>query len=154
CRKEANMSFANVTTEGLPWVKAELNYLVPTRQKPRTYTFDPPAGGPRTTLINDPHEVAIIDARPLLGDLSLDQEGFGSVQHSSDVHNFYDDEEVRRIYYPEARALLQQLTGGDRVHVFDHTVRRRVAGTEDRRSDAPRQPVPRVHVDHTEKSGP
>jgi hypothetical protein len=33
-------------------------------------------------------------------------------------------------------------------------VRRRVPGGEDRRAGAPRQPVPRVHVDHTETSGP
>jgi hypothetical protein len=40
------------------------------------------------------------------------------------------------------------------VFIFDHTVRRRVPGGEDRRADQPRQPVPRVHVDHTETSGP
>lgn len=33
-------------------------------------------------------------------------------------------------------------------------MRRRVAGGEDRQGDVPRQPVPRVHVDHTAKSGP
>jgi hypothetical protein len=38
--------------------------------------------------------------------------------------------------------------------VFDTTVRRRVPGAEDRLANAPRQPVPRVHVDHTERSGP
>src|SRR5262249_8475841 len=37
--------------------------------------------------------------------------------------------------------------------IFDHTVRRRIPGAEDRRA-GPRQPVARVHVDHTEKSGP
>ncbi|MGL1204063.1 CmcJ/NvfI family oxidoreductase, partial [Vibrio parahaemolyticus] len=51
-------------------------------------------------------------------------------------------------------ALLKELTGADRVHVFDHTVRKRVAGGEDRGAGFPRQPVPRVHVDHTAKSGP
>lgn len=148
------MSLQSVSTEGLPWVKAELNYLAPTRQRPRTYTFDPPVGVARTTVVNDPHEVAIIDARRLLADVSLDEEGFGLVQHKSAVRDFYDDEEVKRVYYPEAERLLKELTGADRVHVFDHTVRRRVPGGEDRRGDAPRQPVPRVHVDHTTRSGP
>jgi hypothetical protein len=46
------------------------------------------------------------------------------------------------------------LTGADRVHIFDNTVRRRVPGAEDRWGGGPRQPVPRVHVDHTVKSGP
>jgi hypothetical protein len=148
------VSLQSVATEHLPRVKAQLNYLAPTRERPRTFTFEPPNGAPRTTVVNDPHEVPIIDMRRLLADLSLDEEGFGLVQHVSDVRNFYDDEEIRRVYYPEAEALLKKLTGADRVHVFDHTVRRRIPGSEDRRSDAPRQPVPRVHVDHTEKSGP
>jgi hypothetical protein len=148
------MSLQSVTPEGLPWVKAELNYLAPTMERPRTYTFDPPVGALRTTVINDPHEVPIIDVRHVLADPTLDDEGFGLIHHNSAVRNFYDDEEVRRVYYPEAEALLKKLTGADRVYVFDHTVRRRVPGSEDRRSDAARQPVPRVHVDHTEKSGP
>ena len=148
------MSMQSVAAETLAWVKAELNYLAPTRERPRTYTFDPPAGARRTTIINDPHEVPIINARRVIVDPTLDEEGFSLVHHISAVRNFYDDEEVKRTYYPEAEALLKTLTGADRVHVFDHTVRRRVPGTADRRSDAPRQPVPRVHVDHTEKSGP
>jgi hypothetical protein len=148
------MSLQSVATESLPWVKAELNYLAPTKERPRTYTFDPPAGTLRSTIINDPHQVPIADARRLLADVTLDEEGFGLIRHTSAVGNFYDDEEVRRVYYPEAEAILKKLTGADRVHVFDHTVRRRVPGSEDRRADAPRQPVPRVHVDHTEKSGP
>jgi hypothetical protein len=148
------MSLQSVATESLPWVKAELNYLAPTKERPRTYTFDPPAGTLRSTAINDPHVVPIADARRLLADLTLDEEGFGLIRHTSAVRNFYDDEEVKRVYYPEAEAILKKLTGADRVHVFDHTVRRRVPGSEDRRADAPRQPVPRVHVDHTETSGP
>jgi hypothetical protein len=148
------MSLQYATGTVLPWVKAELNYLAPTGEKPRTYTFEPPAGVPRTTAVNDPHKIVITDARRVLADLALDEEGFGLVHHTSAVRDFYEDEEVERVYYPEAERLLKDLTGADRVHVFDHTVRRRVPGGEDRSANAPRQPVPRVHVDHTAKSGP
>lgn len=148
------MSLQGATRDVLPWVKAELNYLAPTRERPRTYTFDPPAGVPRTTTVNDPHEVVIIDVRRVLADLSLDGEGFALLKHASAVGDFYDDDEVKRVYYPEAERLLREVTGADRVHVFDHTVRRRVPGGDDRAGNLPRQPVPRVHVDHTEKSGP
>ena len=48
---------------------------------------------------------------------------------------------------------MKKLTGADHVVIFDHTVRRRVPGEEDRRGDF-RQPVARIHVDHTEWSGP
>ena len=49
--------------------------------------------------------------------------------------------------------MVKQATGAYRVHIFDHTTRRRVEGAQDR-SDAPRQPVQRVHIDHTARSGP
>jgi hypothetical protein len=140
--------------EALPWVKAELNYLAPTSGRPRTYTFDPPPDVPRSTVVNEPHTVQIRDARPILSRVSLDQEGFGLVRHRSAVRDFHDEAEVKAVYYPEAARLLAELTGADRVHVFDTTVRRRVPGADDRVSGAPRQPVPRVHVDHTERSGP
>lgn len=148
------MSLQSATLEAQRSVKAELNYLAPTTERPRTYTYDPPDGVARTTTVNEPHWVDISDARSILSGVSLDEEGFGLVQHSSAVRNFYDDEEVKRVYYPEAEQILKELTGADRVHIFDHTVRRRIPGSEDRRADAPRQPVPRVHVDHTVKSGP
>jgi hypothetical protein len=148
------MSLQSAAVDTLQWVGAELNYLTPTTERPRTYTFEPPAGAPRTTVVNEPHRVQISDARPIIPEASLDEEGFGLVQSHSAVRDFYDDDEVRRTYYPEAEQLLRDATGADRVYIFDHTVRRRVPGGEDRRGDAPRQPVPRVHVDHTVTSGP
>lgn len=148
------MSLHSTEAETLPFVEAELNYLAPTRERPRTYTYDPPAGVPRTTAMSEPHVMKIADARPILPEISLDEEGFGLMLHASAVRDFYDDGEVKRVYYREAEQLLKQLTGADRIHIFDHTVRRRVPGGEDRRGGVPRQPVPRVHVDHTETSGP
>jgi len=148
------MSLQSATAEVLPSVKAELNYLGPTQERPRTYTYDPPHGVARTTIVNAPHEVVITNARGILAELTLDKEGFGLVRHKSAVRDFYDDEEVKRVYYAEAERILKDLTGADRVHIFDHTVRRRVPGGEDRQAGTPRQPVPRVHVDHTAKSGP
>jgi hypothetical protein len=148
------MNVHSLRTDILRGVKSELNYLASTRERPRTYTYDPPAGAARTTVVNDQHSVVIHDARPLLSELSLDKEGFALVRHKSATRDFYDDEEVKRVYYQEAVQLLKGVTGADRVHIFDHTVRRRVPGSEDRRANAPRQPVPRVHVDHTARSGP
>ena len=127
------MSLESVTLDRpLPTIHAELNYLVPTSEKPRTYTYEPPAGEPRTTTVNDARTVEITDARGILSEVSLDEEGFGLVEHHSAVRDFYDDEEVRRIYYAESEQILKDVTGADRVHIFDHTVRRRVPGGEDR----------------------
>jgi len=137
----------------LATVAAELTYLGAMSEKPRNYTFEPPPGTPRSNVVADTHIVPIRDARPIASSLSLDREGFALLREASKVDNFYDDNEVRRDYYPEVERVIGQATGADRVFVFDHTVRRRVPGAEDRR-DGLRQPVSRVHVDHTEASGP
>lgn len=147
-------TLARPKVQALQSVFAELNYLAPTSETLRTYTYDPPEGIPRTTVMNEPHHVEIRNVRPRLADLALDQEGFEVVQHRSAVHDFYDDDEVKAAYYPEAEEILKSATGANRVFVFDHTVRRRIPGVEDRQWGVPRQPVSRVHIDHTISSGP
>ncbi len=142
------------TLASLPHVDAPLNYIASMTQRPRTLAYDPLDGEARSNIVSDTHVVPIFNARPIVPEVSLDREGFALLPHHSAVQDFYDDDEVRRVYYPEAERLLQQVTGARRVVVFDHTVRRRVTGAEDRTAGAPRQPVGRVHVDHTETSGP
>ncbi|HZQ00964.1 MAG TPA: CmcJ/NvfI family oxidoreductase [Reyranella sp.] len=137
----------------LPRVWADMNYLAPMAERPRNYTFDPPGGVPRSNVVNDAQSVAIHDLRPIAHYVSLDANGFSLVKHASRVRDFFDDEEVRRIYYPEVEQVIRKATGADRVHIFDHTTRRRIEGTPDR-SGGPRQPVQRVHIDHTARSGP
>jgi hypothetical protein len=132
---------------------ATLNYLVPTRERPRNYTYEPEAGTPRTTIVSEPHQVAINDIRAASRKFTLDGDGFAIETHHSKVTNFLDEEQIRTIYYPEAEQLLKDTTGADRVYIFDHTLRHRVPGLQDNR-DGPRQPATRVHVDHTAQSGP
>jgi hypothetical protein len=104
------MSLANATIETLAGVKAELNYLAPTSERPRTYTYDPPAGTPRTTVVNEPHVLHISNMRSTVDDISLDAQGFDLVGHRTAVRDFYNEQEVRSIYYPEAEDLLKQAT--------------------------------------------
>ena len=137
----------------LPHVLAEMNYLGPMSERPRNYTFEPPGGIPQSNVVNETHQVAIRDARPIADKVSLDANGFALVGHQSAVRDFFDDEEVRRVYYPEVERVVKQATGAYRVHIFNHTTRRRVNGVQDRRG-GPRQPVRRVHIDHTARSGP
>jgi len=140
--------------DALPHVEGALNYIAPMTERPRTLAYEAPPGVPGSNIVTETHIVPIHDARPIASDINLDREGFAVLPHQTAVRNFYDDDEVRRVYYPEAERLLQRVTGASRVLVFDHTVRRRVAGVADRATGAPRQPVGRVHVDHTEDSGP
>jgi hypothetical protein len=116
--------------------------------------YDPPPGMPRSNGVSEPHLMPIYDARPVAGRLSLDVEGLAVVEQRSAVENFYDEDELRRVHYPEAESLVAEVTGASRVVVFDHTIRRRVAGGVDRAPGTPRQPVAVVHNDYTVKSGP
>jgi hypothetical protein len=147
------MGLQQAKLESLPFVTAELNYLAPTPGKPRTYAFDPPPGEPKSTALPEPHNVPIFDARLIAGNLALDREGFALVNHPTFVKNFYDDKEVRNVYYPAVEAFLKATLKADRVFIFDHTVRKRVDGAADVRGAGPRQPATRVHVDQTDKSG-
>lgn len=54
-------------------VEAVLNYLAPTKERPRTYTNDPPAGQPRTRVVSEAHVVPIRNLRPLASSISLDR---------------------------------------------------------------------------------
>jgi hypothetical protein len=143
-----------MNTATLPHIEATLNYLAPTTERPRNFTFDPPPGVPRSNAAHEARTVPIHDARPLASDISLDREGFAVLHQSSAVQDFWDEEEVRRVYYPEVQRVLAEATGATKVFIFDHTLRRRVRGVADRAPGTPRQPATRVHVDHTAKSGP
>ena len=77
------------------------------------------------------HDVVIQDARPLTDELDLDRQGFDFMRYPTSVQDFYDDDEVQRVYYPEMESLIKSVTGASKVVVFDHTIRvdgRRQAG--------------------------
>jgi hypothetical protein len=140
--------------ELLPYVEAPLTYLAKMAERARTYTYDPGPGIPRSNLEPDTHTMPIHDMRPVAHAVSLDREGFALVEHRSAARDLYDEAELRSVYYPEAEKLLASVTGGSRVMVFDHTIRRRTPGVEDRTPGIPRLPVARIHGDYTEVSGP
>ena len=96
--------------------------------------------------------VAIHDARPLIGSLSLDVEGFLLKRCSSAVANFYDPEQVRSLFYPEVEQVVKEATGAARVLAFEHDVR---CATKARQGiSGVREPVKVVHDDYTDKSSP
>ena len=79
--------------------------------RPRNYTFDPPPGVPRSNSTHEAHIVPIHDARVVAPDISLDREGFDVLRHASAVRDFWDEDEVRRVYYPEVQRVLAEVTG-------------------------------------------
>jgi hypothetical protein len=147
------MAIPSDVIERLPYVEGVLNYLAPMAEKPMNLAYDPGPGVPRSTGRPEPHAMPIRDARPIADRLSLDVEGLMLVEQRSAVKDFYDEDELRRVYYPEAERVVADVTGASRVVVFDHTIRRRVWGGIDRSPGTPRQPVASVHNDYTVKSG-
>jgi hypothetical protein len=62
-------------------IVAPLNFLVPMAEKPVAFNYEPPPGTPHRTGRSEEHQVVIRDARPLVGQLSLDKEGFVLLHH-------------------------------------------------------------------------
>ncbi|HIN21037.1 MAG TPA: hypothetical protein EYM71_04180, partial [Rhodospirillales bacterium] len=67
--------------------------------------------------------VTLKDARSLDECPALDREGFELGCFETGVTDFYDDDQITGIYYPEIDAFLISATGATSVHIFDHTIR-------------------------------
>ena len=101
---------------------------------------------------HDPRRTTIHNGRTLAGDLSLEREGFVLVRHDTRVEDFYDEEQLRSVYYPEIDALVKRESGASRVVIFDHTLRAQDDGIRAERKV--REPNRSVHNDYTEWSAP
>ena len=133
-------------------VETSLSYLIDSSEKPFTYMYEPPAGEPAMSLRSNRYPASISNGRLILGDLSLDRQGFVLVNHDTAVRDFYDADEVRKLYYPEVEQLVKKATGAIRVVAFDHNVR--CLPMAQRKENGAREPVKFAHNDYTLKSGP
>ena len=113
------MGLSSDVIERLPQVEGVLNYLAPMADKPMNLAYDPAPGVARSTGVAEPHRMTIYDARPIAARLSLDGEGLAVVEHKSAVKDFYDEDELHRVYYAEAQRLVAEVTGANRVLVFE-----------------------------------
>ncbi|KAF8328146.1 uncharacterized protein EI90DRAFT_3065726 [Cantharellus anzutake] len=80
-------------------------------------------------------------------DITLDRAGFQFYRRPSKEKTFDDEEQIKAEYYQESIGLIKELTGANRVVVFDHTIRR--SGATGPNTPDNRQPVTTVHVDQT-----
>jgi len=133
-------------------VVAPLNFLVAMTEKPVAYNYEPPPGVPVRTGKSEEHCVPIRDARPLIGQLSLDKEGFVLLRHQTAVKNFYDESEIKSVYYPECEQVIKEATGAAHVVAFDHIVRNAAMAAIE--GSIIKIPAKRVHNDYTAWSSP
>ena len=133
-------------------VDTVMNYFVHDGSKPILYTYKPAAGVTPVVPEYAKHPVRIEDARKFSTPVSLDTEGCALVEHDSNVVDFFDSENVERVYYPEVEALVAEATGAFRVVVFDHNQR---SGNRERQAELGVQgPIKAAHNDYTHASGP
>jgi hypothetical protein len=144
------MSAAGVDGQ-LTAIEAPINYLAEMAEKPYSYTYTPPAGTPPANRRITAVVMPIYDARSIAGNLSLEREGFTLVHYTSAVRDFYDDEKVKAVYYPESERLLKEATGAARVVVFDHIVRNAARAKSDKMV---KLPAKSAHNDYTFWSAP
>src|SRR3954451_4417788 len=132
-------------------MQAEITYTRDSGEKLVNETFGPNNIRRRTSGSEERHRVEIANGRESR-ELALDANGFVLVEHRTAVKNFFDLDELKRVYYPEVEALIRRVSGAQRVVIFDHTLR---SGDEGEREEKLiREPVLSAHNDYTEWSGP
>jgi hypothetical protein len=134
-------------------VETSLSYLVDSSERAATYMYEPSQADPPVPSIKSTrHAASIFDGRSIIGDLSLDRQGFVLLHHATAIKDFYDADAVRATYYPEVEQLVKEATGAVRVVAFDHNVRNLPMAK--RKVNGVREPVKFAHNDYTIKSGP
>jgi len=134
-------------------LEATLSYFVDTEAMPITLVGAPGGSDRRVGGgSSEPRRVTLHNGRLDADDFVLERNGFRFVHHNTKVVDFFDEDEVCRVYYPEMQTLVKAEIGAARVEVFDHTLR--TADDELREAQKIREVVRRVHNDYTEWSGP
>ena len=136
----------------LPTVEAEMNFTVRSAEKPKVIMSVDQTVPNKRTGEYALTRVPVADARALSQPPQLDREGFELINSRTMVADFYDEQQIKEVYYPEVIALLKAQTGASDVHIFDHTLR--VQDADKRSEQGTRLPVPIVHNDYTDYSGP
>ena len=133
-------------------ITAEIPYTLDTGEKLVNETFGPNNIRRRRTGAQDLRPMTVQDGREAASELSLERSGFVLVEHRTAMKNFFDETELKSVYFPEVERLISEQSGASRVVIFDHTLR---SGDEDEREEKLiREPVLSAHNDYTEWSGP
>ena len=133
-------------------VRAPIAYTMPIDGPARVRVFPPSSGLKTESPSREKHDMPIFDCRPFLSELGIDVSGFSIATCPTSFSTYFDEEQVRKQYYPEVAEVLKAALGATAVFVFDHNVRsapRSAAG-----EPGVREPVEGAHNDYTLASGP
>ena len=144
------MTQAAPQVEQTEFVEANLNYLCHTGAKPVIYISPQDTELTRRDYDFEVRRMPIHNGRLLGEPANLDREGFALLHDETAVQDFFDDDEVLAVYYPEVEQLAKAGTDASRVVVFDHTLRADDVVTQ--RERKVREPVLAAHNDYTDRS--
>lgn len=98
-----------------------------------------------------PHEFLVTDITGEESKYLLDSHGFQYCHQKSVEKDFIDEQAIQTTYYEECRQLVKKITGAQRVHIFNHKVRRGPTQWHHLGFSnlANRGPVTRTHVDQS-----
>jgi hypothetical protein len=130
----------------------EIPYTLNNGQKLVNETFGSDNISRRREGTLDPRPMPMENGRPLAAVFTLEKNGFVFVEHKTAMKNFFDEQELKSVYYREVEGLIKRESGATRVVLFDHTLR---SGDQaEREARLIREPVVSAHNDYTEWSGP
>ena len=112
------MSRPEPSEESSPAIEALLHYLIDTGDKPASYggVSSAEAEQKRQGKYQE-YKMPVYDGRAIVDRLSLEHQGFIFVKHETKVKDFFDEAEVRSVYYPETEQLVKENSGAKRVLV-------------------------------------
>jgi hypothetical protein len=123
-------------------VKARIKYVV-AGEKAVFY----PTSREKSYWPADEHVMSVESMRPYADALSLEKNGFVLVRQPTAVKNFYDADEVHRVYFPEVIELVKRLNGAEKVIVFGEVARTDATGSTDGQL-----PAYGAHIDYGDRS--
>ena len=143
---------STVVPATLETVSSSVQFTVNTGETPVSLVKNPGEGAEDRSGTFEWRDIVVHDARQIADQIDLDGEGFLLANHETEMEDFLDDAEVRRVYYPEMERLVIEATGCAKVIVFDHTVR--IGDETKQAAHKVRAPVRIVHNDFTLDSAP
>ena len=146
------MSDAAVDVRSTETLSAQIPYTADTGEALVNETFGPNNIRRRSSGTVEWRHVEVRNGRPFAHQFSLEKNGFVLVAHETAIQDFFDPAQIQTRYYQEVGELIKRVSGAQRVHVFDHTLR---SGDEgEREAKLIREPVLWAHNDYTEWSAP
>jgi len=108
---------------------ASFLYLEPdpkyVHEKPYKLRYDPGDGVPRTNVTNEKRNGVLIEDVRGQAEQPFEEKGFTwkTVKSALSPEDFYNEQKVQNVYYPELRKLLQKLLKPSRIEFIEHRVR-------------------------------